>query len=403
MLGSGSTLFARASLALALAWVPLARAVYAPVPDQGVGQEWTVSLRSGATWDNNIFGAAHDKIASWVFEAVPEIAFAGSLDDRTYAEFNYTLTLDHFDNRPGTRDFASHLVSGRLAREFTPTVSLDVTDLFAIVKNPESLLAGADGVTHTKNTNQSFDRNEADARATVNLAPKIGLVAKFREVHFAYDNVNLARAIDRDELLYGLEGTYDILPELKAVGEARHEDIYYRIGGETKNKRTDFVMAGLDYALAKKFSLTSRLGGEWRDRASESSTNSPYVELSARYDYAKGSFLSGGYVYTFEETSNVAQYNDTLVNRFFVNIQHAITPLVVASGSVTFEPSTLEGRRGISSSKNEHSTHAGVALTWLPTPHWSFAITADHDLVSSEDVSRHQERDRYGMNVGYTF
>ena len=397
MLRSGSTLLARASLVFALAGAPLARAVYAPLPDQGFGREWTVSLRTGATWDNNIFGSASGKIASWVCEVSPSVAYAGSLTEQTYAEFNYTLTLDRFDNRPGDRDLDSHQLTGRLAHQFTPGTTVDFTDVFAIARNPESLLAGI-----TKNTNQSYKRNEVDVRATTTLGPKAGLVAKLREVHFAYDNDVLARAIDRDEVLYGFEGNYAILPELKAVGELRHEDIYYRIGGETKNKRTNFAMAGVDYAVAKKLSLTSRLGGEWRDRASEGSTSSPYAELSARYEYAQGSSISGGYTYTFEETSNVALYNDTHVNRFFVNVQHAITPLVVASGSLTFEPDTLEGR-GTNPNRDEHVTRAGVALTWLPTPHWSLSVTADHDLVGSEDVSRHQERDRYGLNAGYTF
>lgn len=397
-------MFARASVVLALAFVPLARAVYAPVPEQGIGQEWTVSLHTGATWDNNIFGSAHDKTASWVYEAVPEISFAGSLNAQTYGEFNYTLTFDHFDNRPGSKDLFSHQLSGRLARQFTPGTTVDFTDIFSIDKNPESLLVGVDGATNIKNTNQSFKRNEFDARATTNLAPKFEGTAKFREIHFAYDNPLLARAIDHDELLFGLEGAYDVLPELKAVAEARHEDIYYRKEGETKNKRTEFVMAGLDYALAKKVSLTTRLGGEWRDRASESSTSSPYAELSARYDYAQGSFISGGYVRTFEEISDIKNYNDTHVNRFFVNVQHAVTALIVVSGSVTFEPSTLDVRAGSTEpSGSEHTTRAGLAVTWLPTQHWSFAVTADHDLVSSVNAARHQERDRYGLNAGYTF
>ena len=31
----------------------------------------------------------------------------------------------------------------------------------------------------------------------------------------------------------------------------------------------------------------------------------------------------------------------------FVNVQHTITALIVASGSVSFEPASLQGRRGI--------------------------------------------------------
>jgi hypothetical protein len=127
-----------------------------------------------------------------------------------------------------------------------------------------------------------------------------------------------------------------------------------------------------------------------------------YAEFSTKYDYAERSYLAAGYIRTYEETSNVATYSDTRVNRLFVNVQHAVSALVVASGSFTYEPSQLQGRLG-NPDADETTTRVGVALTWLPTPHWSFSASYDHDNVDSDDVGRAQERDRVGVSAGYAF
>jgi hypothetical protein len=376
---------------------PAARAVYAPLPEPTRDDAWTVSLRAGVMHDSNIFGAQQGAISSMVYEASPRVAFNGSLDDQTFASFAYTLTLDHFTDRPGDKTLDSHEIIARLAHAFSPASNIDVSDDYQIAKNPESLLAGL-----PVNSNQSFKRNELDARYVMKPLPKIGATLKFRSINFDYDNPLLGAQLDRTENLFGVSGSHAFLPEANLVAEYRREDIRYRVGGGGKNKTSDFLIGGFDYAVARKFSIAGRLGEEWRQRTSERSTSGVYAEFSGKYDYAPQSFVTGGYVHTLEESSNVTLYNDTKVNRFFVNVQHAVSALVVASGSITYEPSELQGRRGHADA-DETTTRAGLALTWLPNPHWSVSASFDHDKIDSDDPVRGQERNRYGISAGYTF
>jgi hypothetical protein len=374
-----------------------ARAVYAPLPDPAGDQPLTVTLRAGVMHDSNIFGAQNGAVSSMVYQASPRIAFNGSLTDQTFAAFAYTLAIDHFEDRPGDKTLDSHDLYARLAHAFSATTNIDISDIYQISKNPESLLAGL-----PLNSNQSFKRNEFDARFVTAPAPKFGTTLKFRSINFDYDNPALGAQLDRTENLYGIAGSHALLPELSLVAEYRREDIFYRVGGGTKNKESDFLIGGFDYAIARKLSLGARLGMEWRSRASEQSTSGVYAEFSGKYDYAERSFLTGGYVHTLEESSNVTLYNDTQVNRFFVNVQHAVSALVVASGSFTYEPSELQGRRGVSDA-DETTTRLGVAITWLPTPRWSFSASFDHDKIDSDDPVRGQHRNRLGVSAGYTF
>lgn len=371
--------------------------VYAPIPEQEQGKEWTVTARAGIFHDSNIFGAQSGAISSMVYEFAPKIAFNASLTDQTFASAYYALVVDHFDNRPGEKTLDSHDLFARVDQSFSPVTSLHLSESYSIARNPESLLAGV-----TLNTDQSYKRNEFDARFETNLAPQFGTMAKFQSVNYNYDDANLGTSLDHTENLFGLSVSYTVVPELRTVAEARHQDILYRTGGSNKNKHSNFVIGGVDYAVAEKLTATGRFGYEWRQRDGEQSTSAPYVETSLKYDYAERSFISAGYVYTFEETSNVILYTDTKVNRFFVNVQRALSALIVASGSLTYEPSQLQGRRGLPNA-SETTTRAGLALSYLPGKNWRFTATYDYDNIESDDPTRGQNRERGGLSGTYTF
>lgn len=319
------------------------------------------------------------------------------MTDQTFVSASYRLTLDNFQDRPGDQTLDSHNLDARLAHSFSPTTTIDLTNTYAIAKNPESLLAGV-----PLNTDQSYKRNQFDGRFTTASGQKTNVAGKFRSTYYDYDNAVLGASIDRTELLYGVSVLHDILPEVKATAEFRHQDVSYRIGGATKDKQSNFLIGGFDYAVARKFTATGRLGYEWRQRSGAPDDNAPYVELSGKYDYAQRSYLTGGFVHTLEESSNVAQFTDTKVSRFFVNVQHALSALIVASGSITYEPSTLQGRDA-QVNVDERTTRFGLALTYLPTKNWSVAGTFDNDRVSSDLASRSMSRRRYGLNAAYSF
>lgn len=380
-------------------------AAYAPIPEQEQGKDLTFSIRAGISHDSNLFGAPQNEVSTMVFTAAPRVIYNRSLTDQTFFSGSYGLTLDHFDDRPGDKTLDSHDASLRVAHAFTKTTTLDVTDFFSVVRNPESLLAGVASTLPggVLNPDQSFTRNQLDGRLDTMLAPKIGLVAKARTTLYDYRNRALGRNLDRTENLYGLSASYAILPEVKGVAEYRHQDVFYKKQGrELKNKRSDYLMAGADYFVAKKMSLSGRVGAEWRNRVAGDDETAPYVELSGRYSYTESSFFVAGYAYTFEETSDVTRFNDSKIHRLFANVQHSITPLIVASGSFSYEPSQLQGRRP-QKDIDEDTLRCGAALNYLPTKNWVLTASYDHDRVWSGINAREMKRERVGVFAAYTF
>lgn len=371
----------------ALAW-----AVYAPIPEQEQGKPFTVTIEAGAYHDSNIFGSATGAIGSMVYSVAPKLAFNASVEKQTFVSASYQATFDYFNNRPTDKSLVSHDAALRLAHEFTQASNIDLSEAFQVEKNPQSLLAGV-----PLNADQSFQRNQFDGRLTTALDQKTGVVFKYRNLSFNYDDARLSQNLDRTEHLAGLELHNKFLPEITVVGEYRYQAINYDHVGGMKDKRSNYLLTGADYALGKQLTLSGRAGVEDRKRAGERGITAPYAELTWKYDYAEKSFVTAGYTYSLEETDNPALFTDTKLNRFFVNLQHAVTAMVVASGSITVEPSTLLGRRGLPDI-SETTTRLGLALTYVARKNFTVSATYDYDRVNSDARDRQQMRTRFGVN-----
>jgi len=384
--------------ALPLAAIPtFALAVYAPIPEQEQGKPLTFRLGASAYHDSNIFGGATGEISSMVYNFSGAISYNGSVDDQTFASASYEVSNDHVLDRPGRQDLTSHNLSARLAHAFSATNNIDLSAMYNIAKNPQSLLAGI-----PLNTDQSLKRLEFDGKYTAAAGQKTGVIAKYRYIDFRYDNANLAADLDHNENLLGFELSYALLPQTKLVGEYRYQVINYDTSGSLKDKTSHFLMGGFDYNPSQELMVSARAGAEDRSRDSAPDTTSPYFELSSRYTYAEGSFLAAGYMYTLEEPSDVVRFTDTKVNRFFANVQHRLSGAFTASGSFTYEPSELQGR-GVQPDLEEKTTRVGLSLSWLPNKNWTVAGTYDHDNVNSDDPNRGQTRDRFGVSARFTF
>lgn len=381
-----------------LVWAGLvARAGYAPAPAIDTGKDFTLSLSAGLTHDSNVFGSAENRIQTMVYRLAPKADYAASVTDQTFVAASYQLTADYFDNRPGEKTLLSHDVMARIAHAFSRVTNVSLGDSFVIAKNPESLLAGI-----PVNTDQSYRRNQFDAIFTTAPGRRTGLTVKGRSVYYDYRSATLGGNLDRTENLFGVAGNYALLPETKAVAEYRHQEVAYRNASGNKNKQSDFFLAGADYAPGPKLSAGARLGVEFRRRDGERGDTVPYAEVSGKYDFGERAFVSGGYIYTLEESSDVTRFTDTQVGRFFVNAQHPLTARIVASASVTFEPSQLQGRRG-QSNLDERTTRLGAAMTYLAAKNWSVAASYDYDHIASDDRGRRQVRHRAGVNATYAY
>ncbi len=367
-------------------------AVYAPIPEQEQGKAFTVAVDAGVTHDSNIFGSATNTVSSMVYEVAPKLDFNASVTKQTFLAAAYQIRFDYFDNRPTDKSLVSHDATARLAHAFSEITTIDLNEEFQVEKNPQSLLSGV-----PLNTDQSYNRNQFDARYASALDQKTGFVIKYRNLYYNYDDPGLSQSLDRMEHLAGLEWNNKLRADLTVLGEYRYQVINYAHIGDLKDKRSNFLLAGADYASGKQTTLTGRVGFEDRRREGEPGTTAPYVELTGKYLYTQDSFVTGGYTYSLEETDNPTLFTDTRMNRFFINVQHAMTAMIVGSASITYQPSVLLGRTGVAN-VDETTTRLGLALTYVASKNFTVSATFDYDKVNSDRPERRQDRTRFGLN-----
>ncbi len=375
-------------------------AVYAPIPEQEQGKLLTIYATAGAYYDSNIFGAPSDELSSMVYQVSPRFVFNVSATDQTLVSVSYQLSVDYFADRPGKQFLDSHNASASVRHTFSPRLELELSDSYQLSKNPESLLPGLSTVL---NTDQSYSLNQFDGRLAANLTKRTGLTLKTRVATFSYDNAVLAEELDRSEYLAGLALTHALLPEIQAVAEYRHQTIRYTDGGETKDKDSDFALVGADYVLSARTALSGRIGAEYRRRKGAGDEAMPYAELAVKADYAKGSYVSAGYGFSVEEVSNLDVYTDMEVHRFFANVQQTLSPRLVATGSLSWEPGRLNGREGVSLDRDETNAKLGLALIYRLNTRWTISATVDRDDVTSDDPGRMLKRTRGGLTVRCVF
>ncbi len=381
------------SLAALPAW-----AVYAPIPEEDLGQTVAVQIGGGIYHDDNIFGAATGAVSSMVYRFSPSIDFNASVTAQTFFSASYDLNYDYVVDRPLNTDLFSHRFSARVAHAFNRDSTIDVTGTYSINENPESLLAGL-----PLNTDQSFKNNQIDLVFISKINERLGYTFKGRSSIYAFDLNTLAAQLDRDETLFGLSLDYAVSEATKLIGEFRYQDVAYDTAGNTKDKNSYYYLGGLDYAPSEKTSVSLRFGFEQRYRSGAPNADAPYAEITGRYAYGEKSFLSAGYIRATEENSNVALYTDIEVNRFFVTVQHAVTAQVTGSLFYNVEPSTLNGRPGVSPDRDETTQRAGLAMSYQPRRHWLVSGTFDYDHTDSDDANRDLDRTRVGLDVRYTF
>lgn len=385
----------------------VACAVYAPIPEQEQGKALTYRLGASIYYDTNIFGSSDSiprapgapdpVIDSWVYTVFAHVSYNSSVTDQTFVSAGYKITNDNVADRPARKNLTSHELSARFAHAFSSTSNIDVSDRYMISKNPQSLLSG-----QPLNTDQSFKMNEVNVRYVTAANEKTGLTFKFRNLSIAYDLASLAAQLDRMDTLAGLEVAFAMLPETKVVGEYRYLDVTYDVTGNLKDKQSHFLLAGIDHNPGQNLTLSARAGFEDRSRDGAGSITAPSLELSGRYTYGDGSFLAGGYSFAIEEPSDVNRFTDSKVSRFFVNLQHRLTGVMTASGSLTYEPQQLQGR-ATQRDLDENVLRLGLALSWVPTKNWVVTGSYDIDRVDSDDNIRDQERDRIGVSARFSF
>jgi hypothetical protein len=414
---------------------------------------WSVSATLRGFYDDNTATTPNDVDLpsgehrdSLGFEVSPSAALSWSVDQTTIT-LGAMYSFRHYDHIPanstGHNDHVFTFNAG-LTHAFNEQVSARVSDSFVIGQEPDLLRAGNTFSTYQRVSGNNI-RNFGSLGLDAQLSPEWGL-------GFGYDNAlydykdrgvgqvplpdglgvlyqpSLAGALNRIENRAHLEGTYQFMPETKALIGYQFTDINYNadevIGGffdpflgdtrvfsDDRNSRQHTGYVGVEHNFSPQMKAAIRGGASYTTYPNDESTGdtwTPYVNATLRYNYMPHSYVEGGFSYDRNATDVVGAglSGTTTLDAesavVYVALNHAITPQLFASVIGQFQNSHYNG--GTFDSDNEQYYLLGLNLEYRFNQYFSAHVGYNYDRLESNDsLNRTFDRNRVYIGVTATY
>jgi len=405
-----------------------------------------------ATIPNNVTLPAGEHRDSFGFEVSPSAALAWSVDQTTIT-LGALYSFHHYDRIPlnatGHNDNTFTFNAG-LTHAFNEQISARVSDSFVIGQEPDLLRAGNAFSTFQRVSGNNI-RNYGMLGLDAQLTPEFGLGFGYDNAFYDYKDrgpglagtvvqPSTAGALNRIENRAHIEGTWQAMPETKALIGYQFTDVNYNaneaIGGtlfdptggspvaivngqpvynpvfsNSRNSREHTGYVGGEHNFSPEFKGALRVGASYTEYPNDKSVSSswtPYVNGTLRYNYAPLSYVEGGVSYDRNATDVVGAGlpNTTTLDSesavVYLSVNHAITPQLFASLLGQFQNSSYHG--GTFDGNDEQFYLLGLNLEYRFNQYFSAHVGYNYDrLESSSALNRTFDRNRVYIGVTATY
>jgi hypothetical protein len=184
-----------------------------------------------------------------------------------------------------------------------------------------------------------------------------------------------------------------------------------RVYSSLRDSREHTGYLGAEHSFSPELKGAIRVGASYTDYYNDpgvSSTWTPYVNATLKYNYAPLSYVEGGFSYDRNATDVVGAglLNTTTLDAesavVFASINHSITPQIFASLLGQFQNSTFHG--GTFDNKDEQYYLLGLNLEYRFNQYFSANIGYNYDrLESNSAINRTFDRNRVYIGVTATY
>ncbi|HLH54914.1 MAG TPA: outer membrane beta-barrel protein [Verrucomicrobiae bacterium] len=414
---------------------------------------WSISATLRGFYDDNTATVPNNVTLppgvhrdSFGFEVSPSAALAWSVDQTTVT-LGALYSFRHYDRIPlnstGHNDNTFTFNAG-LTHAFNEQVAANVSDSFVIGQEPDLLRAGNTFSTFQRVSGNNI-RNHGMIGVDAQLTPEFGIGAGYDNAFYDYKDrgavavpladggtlyqPSLAGALNRIENRAHLEGTMQIMPETKALIGYQFTDVSYNanevIGGyldpflgdsrvysKSRDSREHTGYAGIEHNFSPQFKGALRVGASYTDFYNNNAAISgigstswtPYVNGTLRYNYGPLSYVEGGVSYDRNATDVVGAglpgttTLDAESAVVYLSLNHAITPHFIASVIGQFQNSKYRG--GTYNSNDEQYYLLGLNLEYRFNQYFSTEVGYNYDrLESSSALNRTFDRNRVYIGV----
>ncbi|MDX6767731.1 MAG: outer membrane beta-barrel protein [Candidatus Methylacidiphilales bacterium] len=367
---------------------------------EGSGKPYTISVGLRQEYDDNIFTSSNNEQGSWKTIVNPSVVFNYPMEN-TSISFGADFGLIFYWDRPGDDFDYNQLFTGRVSHNFSDRFQLDLREQFRFAQEAE----GRSGTAIQRFLGDGFS-NSASIDGTAKWTDRFSTVTGYSNTLDRYDDssINLVN----DQMTHGVrqDFQFSVLPTTTAVAAFNYSTTDYTDGNILGTRDFDVYRGtvGADHYILTNWLITGRFGGEYVDRANTALSDgaNPYVDLSTAWTYLPGSRLRASYNYATNLTDD-AQSGTSTGHTLALEIQHAITPKLTATGSVRGQFQSLDRSSALgavnSDAIDETSYTTSLGLSYTITNYLSANVGYTLSGVDSDDASREYWRNQIYFGI----
>ena len=370
------------------------------------GKAWNVSAGLKGFYDDNIYTrpSGSGKIDSFGFEVSPSLKYRIATDDTTL-RLSYDYGVKYYDGRPkGTDKWdQSHVIMAALAHTFSPRLSLDLSDRFAITQEPEQIDGGTP--LRAKGDNKS---NRANISATVGLTSQFGLVVGYRNSFFDYDDVTY-KTLNRLEQEPSVDLRYQFKPATVLIAGYSYSSVDFDTVNPNRDNQSHFLKVGIDQKFSQDLTASARVGAQIVNYESvdQSDVTSPYADLKLTYAFTPDASLSVGVTHQHNAT-DVIQAQDQESTSAYGVFNYKLTAKLSAKVLAQYQNSEFISTSAQLNGKTEDLYSVGLSLSYLLSSNVAVETSYYYDKLESDKTvgvlaARNFTRNRVFLGVRFSY
>ena len=396
----------RAAGMLSLGTASLAVQTFVCAADDG--KSWNISAALRGFYDDNIYTRPNGpgKLDSFGFEISPGIKYRIATDDTT-VRFSYTYSAKYFDGRPqGTDKWdQSHIIDAALKHSFSPRVSLDLNDRFAVAQEPEQI--GQGGTEFRANGNNKSNR--ASIAGTIGLTSQFGLVIGYSNNFYDYEDQAYAVSLNRMEHNPSVDLTYQLKPATVLVAGYAYSIVDFDTVSPDRDNQSHFLRVGIDQKFSQELTASARVGAQIVDYAFAGQKNitSPYADLSLKYAFTPDASMTVGVSHKHNAT-DVIQAEDQESTAVYGVFAYKFTANLSAKLIAQYQNSEFNSTEADLNGKTEDYYSFGFNLGYMVTTNISLDASYYYDKLESDNsvallAPRSFSRNRVFLGVRFSY
>lgn len=394
--------------------------VFAAAPDALSPKDWNVSGTLRGFYDDNYAVGGNQK-GSFGFEVSPTISLNVPLQQTEFG-LRYTYGLFYYQQRQDSNADPidqTHQMELWLDHAFNERWRANASDSFAIGQEPELLDPNNRAVPYRiKGDNMA---NHANFTLNTEWTRLFSTALHYGNNFYDYQDSggnaivpSYAGILNRVEQNVSLDFQWTIQPETMAfigynfnlVNYTGGEQIAVDLNGvpytsDSRDLMSHTAYVGVNHQFTANLSGMVKGGVTYTDSYNDprnSTSLSPYADLSVSYTYIPGSYVQVGLTHQINATDVVSPgLNGSLTQNqestvFYADINHRFTPKLLGTVIGRFSSSTFNG--GAYNNSSDEAYGLGINLNYQINRHFSADLGYNYDNLVSGISGRSYDRNR---------